>query len=232
MARIFRGVIPYRQEGKITGRETFTVSVHADGSRTIRCLCEMDNFKLLRDVTYTVDANFLPLDCFVRVIAEDQFVGSGWFRFTDAYAEGETFTAAEGRLTQKIETPGHAKLYGSHPLCIDILKCANTAAERPGELQPLTNCFSSSLVRETGASGPMLLHKTYDLTYIGEKTVTVHAGTFECLNYQWNTGNGRTLDMFTTPGDFLPILIEVPERGRRFELWEFEEVKSAAEAIV
>jgi hypothetical protein len=27
-------------------------------------------------------------------------------------------------------------------------------------------------------------------------------------------------------------LVEAPERGRRFELWEFEEVKSAAEAIV
>jgi hypothetical protein len=232
MARIFKGMIPYRQNGLITGRETFTVSVHADGSRTYRCLCEMDNFRLLRDITYTIGADFKPLDCFVRVIAEDAFVGSGWFRFTDGFAEGETFTAAEGRSSLRIDTPSHTKLYGSHPLCIDILKCAQAKAERPGEPQPVDNCFSSSLMPETGASGPYLLEKTYDLKYVGPKTVTVKSGTYDCENFQWTTGNGRTLDMFTTPGDYLPVLVEVPERGRRFELWEFEDVKPAVEAIV
>jgi hypothetical protein len=233
MARMYRGVVAYRDpDGSITGRETFVVSVHADGTRTLRCLCEMDNIKLVRDVTYTVNAKFEAMDCFVRVIAEDKFVGSGWAHFTDTHAEIQSFTAAENRVTQRIETPGRVKLYGTHPICIDIWKCAHIPAERPGELQPLTNCFGSTLVRETGAGGPMLYPKTYDITYVGPQTVTVAAGTFECQNYQWDTGNGRTLDMYTTPGDFLPIRVSVPQRQRNYDLVEFEDLKSAADVIL
>ena len=230
MGRIYRGVIAYIQDDHVTGRETFVGTVHADGSRTLRCLCEMDNFNLIRDVTYTVNAAFEAMDCFVRVISEDRFVGSGWFRFSETHAEGETFTAAEGRVSQRIETPGRVKLFGSHPLCADTWKCAHTPAERPGELQPLTNCFSSSLVLN-GASGPMLLAKTYNMRFMGEEKVTVPAGAFDCLYYEWDTGTGRTLQMYALPGDWLTIRTLVPEKGRRYELVEFEEMKPAVQAL-
>lgn len=230
MGRVYRGVLSYRQDGAVIGRETFVTTVHADGSRTIRCLCEMDTFSLLRDVTYTINAAFEAVDCFVRVINENVFVGSGWFNFTEDYAEGESFTALEGRVTQRVRTPGRTKLFGSHPISMDILKCAHTPAERPGEVQPLINCFSSSLI-PNGAGGPTLTAKTYDMTYVGPVKKTVRAGTFACLNYQWNTHTGRTLDMFTVPGDWLPVLTIVPERGREFELVEFEELSPAAAVI-
>jgi hypothetical protein len=227
MGRMYRGVIAYLQDEQLTGRETFVVTVNADGSRTMRSICEMDNFNLVRDVTYTVNARFEAVDCFVRLISEDQFVGSGWFRFSDTHAEAECVTAQEGRLSQRFETPGRVKLFGTHPLSIDTLKCAHTPVARPGEWQPLTNCFSSSLVTN-GASGPMLLAKTYDMKFIGEAQTTVRAGTFDCLYYHWDTGTGRTLEMYTTPGDFLTIQTTVPERGRRYELVEYEELQPAA----
>jgi hypothetical protein len=230
MARVYRGVIAYIQDGEITGRETFVGTVHADGSRTIRCLCEMDNFNLIRDVTYTVNAQFEAIDCFVRLISEDQFVGSGWFRFTEDMAEGETITAAEGRISQRFPTRGRVKLFGSHPLCIDTWKCAHTPAENPGVLHPVTNCFSSSLVTN-GASGPMLNKKTYDMTFVGRESVTVPAGTFDCLVYEWDTHTGRTLRMYTTPGDFLTVKTIIPERGRHYELVQFEEVQPAVAVL-
>ncbi len=222
MVRRYRGVISYghETEGR-TGQEIFYVTVHDDGSRTLRTISEMDKVPLVRDVVYTVNDKFEAMDCFVRVVDQGAFVGSGWFRFTDDMAEGEIITAAEGRISQRIATPGRVKLFGSHPLSVDIWKCTHTPTDRPGEIIPLTNCFSSSLV-PNGASGPRMATKSYDVIYEGPEQYTTPAGTFDCLKYNWNTYTGRTLVMHTVPGDWLPVSVRVPETGRVYELIEYE----------
>jgi len=228
ITRQYRGRIRYLEAGgKCTGREFFHVSVHADGSRTLRCVCEMDDVPLVRDVVYTVNERFEAVDCFVRVVGHGALIGSGWFRFTDEFAEAEVFTAAEGRVSQKVATPGRVKIFGSHPISLDIWKCAHTPAERPGEFQTLRNCFSSSLT-PNGAGGPLLIAKTYDIAYQGLTTVSAPAGRYECLHYLWDTRSGRTLALYTVPGDWLPVKLVVPERGRIYELVEFEQLVAAA----
>jgi hypothetical protein len=78
MTRSYRGVISYGHETDgITGRETFHVTVHADGTRTLRCVCEMDNVPLVRDVVYTVNERFEAIDGFVRVHSQGAFVPVG-----------------------------------------------------------------------------------------------------------------------------------------------------------
>ncbi|MDX2221742.1 MAG: hypothetical protein SFV21_03270 [Rhodospirillaceae bacterium] len=227
MARFYRGTINYISEaGGEFGREYFSVSVERDGTRTLRCVCEMDNVALVRDVTYTVDANFLPIDCYVRVSNDHKFVGSGWFRFTDTGVDGEVETVAEGRVTQHLPTPGRARLFGTHPICIDIWKCAHVQAARPGEVQLLDNCVNSSSV-PNGASGPLLARKSYDMVYQGREQVTVKSGTFDCQYFHWRTGTGRTLQLYTATADYLPVKTVVPEGKRYYELVEFEELNRA-----
>lgn len=224
MSRAFKGKINYMsEESGEFGREHFSVSVEDDGTRVLRCICEMDNVALIRDVTYTVDANFLPIDSYVRVSFEHKFVGSGWFRFTDSYVEGEAFTAAEGRMSQRLETDGRAKLFGSHPICIDIWKCKHVAAANPGELQVLGNCVNSSAAAH-GASGPLLARKSYDMYYRGPKQVEVGAGSFACQYFDWRTGTGRTLQMYTSTEDYLPVKTVVPEGKRYYELVELTQL--------
>lgn len=224
MTHSYRGVISYGHESDgPTGRETFHATVNADGTRTLRCVCEMDNVPLVRDVVYTVNARFEAIDAFVRVHSQGAFVGSGWFRFGDNLAEGEVVTAREGRLSQRIETPGRVRLFGSHPICVDIWKCAHTPAERAGEIQPLTNCFSSSLA-PNGASGPLMTAKTYDMVYHGEEGITTPAGRFDCLRYSWDTYTGRTLVMHAIPGNWLPAQVSVPETGRLYQLVEYQAI--------
>ena len=224
MARKFRGTVSYMSdEGGEFGREYFSVSVEKDGTRTLRCVCEMDNVGLIRDVTHTVDKNFVPIDCYVRVSNDHKFVGSGWFRFTDTYVEGEAFTVAEGRVSQRLGLTKPARLFGTHPICIDIWKCAHVAAANPGEVQVLDGCVNSSSV-PNGASGPLLAGKSYDMVYRGPQSVTVPAGTFECQSFDWRTGTGRTLQLYTSSGDYLPIKTVVPEGKRYYELVEFEDL--------
>ena len=225
MARFLRGRINYINESSGEfGREFFSASVEDDGTRTLRCVCEMDNVSLIRDVTYTVDKNFMPIDCYVRVSNDHKFVGNGWFRFTDEAAEAEAFTVAEGRVSQRIATPGRIKLFGTHPICIDIWKCVHVAPIKPDEVQRIDNCMNSSST-PNGSSGPLLGHKTYDMVYRRPEKITVKAGTFDCQHFEWHTGTGRTLLLYTATPDYLPVKTVVPEGKRYYEMVEFEEFK-------
>ena len=225
MSKFYQGKISYvNDETGEYGRELFSVTVYPDGSRTLRCVCEMDHVKLVREVVCTVRADFKPLDCFVRVVNQDKFIGSGWFQFGDDFAEAEVISASEGRTRQRHETPGRVNLFGSHPICIDIWKCSQVKAARPGEVQRLDNCMSSSPV-ENGAGGPFLYPKFYDMVYRGPEKVTVASGSYDCEHFAWLTGTGRTLELYTVPGDWLPIRTVVPERKRRYELVEFSRVR-------
>jgi hypothetical protein len=75
-----------------------------------------------------------------------------------------------------------------------------------------------------GASGPLLARKRYDMVYVGPEAVTVPAGTFACEHFDWRTGTGKTLRLYTTPGDWLPVRTVVPEGRRHYDLLEFREV--------
>jgi len=86
------------------GREYFHIGVHSDGKRTIITHCEIDDRpSVMRDITYSVDEQWLPMDYFVRITVGDRFMGSGWFRFQPGHTECETFTALEGRVSQRME---------------------------------------------------------------------------------------------------------------------------------
>lgn len=221
MTRSYGGSLQYRDADGPTGGERFSVTVHDDGSRTMRCQCWMDKVPLVRDVVYTVNARFEAVDCFVRVVSAGAFVGSGFFLFAEDHAEAEAYTRHDGRIHQRIETPGRVRLFGSHPISVDIWKCAHTPPDRLGEIQPLAHCFSSSLAPH-GASGPLLHAKTYDVEFDGREIRQTQVGAFECLRYKWHTHTGRTLVMCTTGKDWLPVKVWVPETGRSYELIELE----------
>jgi len=59
--RKIKGRIDYiTDDVGVMGREWFTHSIHSDGARTMRALTEMDDDDLMRDVTFSVDANWIP----------------------------------------------------------------------------------------------------------------------------------------------------------------------------
>jgi len=136
--RSVRGTIPYLSHKpdrylQERGREYFHIGVHSDGKRTIITHCEIDDRpSVMRDITYSVDEQWLPMDYFVRITVGDRFMGSGWFRFQPGHTECETFTALEGRVSQRME-------HRSPPLCARSRTtrspatpgtCASTTARR------------------------------------------------------------------------------------------------------
>jgi hypothetical protein len=222
----WRGEVSYKEADEAGtlvefGREDFSISQFPDDSRTMRAVCRYSTTGLIRDVTYTVGADFKPVECFVRVAMQTHVIGSAWFRFTDTTAEAEGFTAKEGRFKQCIPVPDRVVAFGSHPLCSDFWRLAHVKAENPGTAQVLSNCMNSSPAAP-GDTGPMLFQREYSYNYVGEKTVTVPAGAFKTHQFDWAVRDGKTLRLWTTGPDYLPIRMDFPEKGNVYELMSLD----------
>jgi hypothetical protein len=193
--RTIRGKILYTSKkpekfGQVRGREDFTFTHHTDGKRTMRAICEIEdpNPTVLRDVTYSLDENDRPMDCFVRLTVGDRFMGAGLFRITEDAVECESFGPTIGRVSQRMPIVGDFDGFGTHPIVGDayLSKCMDLS-RGPHQRQIRTFLPSSD---HRGATPPLIAEVRMELAYIGEDTITVPAGTFACRHYRFTDEKG------------------------------------------
>ncbi|MDJ0653903.1 MAG: hypothetical protein QNJ40_07110 [Xanthomonadales bacterium] len=189
--RTIRGRILYtshkpERHGQKRGRESFIITVHGDGNRTLRAHCEIDDAPcVLRDVTVNLDQEFYPTDCFVRLTIDDRFEGSGWMRFTNTRAECESWNARDGRISQTIDLDERIRWLGSHPIIGDALAFGIfDRSQGPGSRVFYPNMMLTS-PDHRGATGPMLFPLGFGIEYVGDETITVGAGTFEAHHLRY-----------------------------------------------
>ncbi|MCM2311342.1 MAG: hypothetical protein NDI84_08065, partial [Steroidobacteraceae bacterium] len=139
------------------GREYFHIDVHSDGKRTITAHCEIDDRpSVMRDITYSLDEHWLPMDCFVRITVGDRFMGSGWFRFHHGHTECETFTALEGRVSQRMEHRNPPlRTFQNHAIACDAWHLRLYDRSQGRGVQSIDEFLLSS-PDHRGATGPML----------------------------------------------------------------------------
>lgn len=213
--RTIRGTIRYTSKkpdrmDEERGREYFTINVHSDGKRTCIAHCEIDDRpSVMRDITYSLDEDWYPLDCFVRIAVNDRFMGSGWFRFADGYAECETYTALDGRVTQRMETNGRLVTFQNHAIVCDSWHMRLFDRSKAGEgVQSIDEMLLSS-PDHRGATGPMLFRIGFGVEYVGEETIDVEAGNFDALHFRFVSSPGLPeahppYDIWcTNDGDFI-----------------------------
>ncbi len=218
----YRGKIVYTgDEVGERGREWFTVTKYPNGDRTIRAMCEIDDTAVLRDVTYSVNERWQPLDAFIRLTVKDKFMGSGWFRFTDNVAECETFMADGGRVSQKIEVASRPPFFGVHPVACDCWCLGGYDLANPERIQALPGGMMSSLL-SNGASGPMLTRLDLTVEYLGTEEITVPAGTFQTNHFRFLLEDIPAEDLWCYGDDFLFVKIRWNHLATTYELVELE----------
>lgn len=203
----------------LRGRESCTLTVHQNGHRTLRARSEIFDSEVLRDVVYTVDRDFRPVDALIRVSVEDRFVGCGWFRFLADRAECETVTAAEGRLSQVLPLDGPAVSFITHAVAGDVWHGAGIARDRgaaPQLLAPLLSCSP----RHNGSTGPLLGAWPLRASYLGREAVDTPAGTFEAEHVRYEEPNGDLfLDTWcTADGNRIMLKMYYPPYDSRYLL--------------
>lgn len=189
------------REGEERGREFFTFTKHTDGSRTMRAICEIEEPAptVLRDVVYTLDANDMPTDCFVRLMIGDEFMGAGLFRIKEDEIECESFGPSIGRISQRLPIIGTYDGFGTHPIAGDAYMTKKMDISKGPHRRALRTFLPSADHR--GATPPLLAEVNMELEYVGDEQVTVAAGTFDARHYRFSDEHGG---MATTNGAHPP----------------------------
>ena len=187
--RTIRGAIRYTSKkpermDEERGREYFMITYQPDDVIVMSAHCEIDDApSVTRDVVQSMRSDASPLDCHVRLTVGDQFEGTGWMRFSDRHAECETYSARDGRISQRIETDGPIRWLQSHPIIGDgLLMKLYDLSQGPGKTFYPNMMLTSPDHR--GATGPMLFPTGFGLQYVGDEEVTVAAGTFQSRHFQ------------------------------------------------
>lgn len=185
-----RGTIRYTSAkperlGQERGREYFIITDQFDGTRVVHAHCEIDDEpNVIRDVVTSLDKEWYPLDCSVRLTVGDKYEGTGLMHFSSTEASCETYNRRDGRLSQHIQLTERVRWLGAHPICGDAL-CLKIydLAQGPGrQFFPKLMLTSPD---HRGATGPMLFSLGFGLEYVGKEAVTVAAGSFDALHFRY-----------------------------------------------
>lgn len=177
---------------KVRGGETWMITKHIDGRRTLRAHCAIDENspRVLRDSIVNLDKNWQPREAFVQITVDEAFVGSAWYRFTENTAECEGFTQREGRFSTRFTHQGPIAYFGTHPIQADAMHLnVYDLSKGPGaQVTPPTYMCS---LHHRGADGPVLIRRAVGSTqnFVGKERITVKAGTFDALHFRWGTNN-------------------------------------------
>jgi hypothetical protein len=166
----------------VRGRERASYEFNDDGTITFRATSISDSPRVTRDVVYTLDSRFHPLEAFVRLQVDGRHEGSGWFRFEDRIATAETWNATHGRRSQSLELGQRARAFLAHPVSTDALVCA--AFDRTASARRQRPSFLDSSKDPYGRTGPELSAREADIEFVGETPLTTPRGRFVADHYR------------------------------------------------
>lgn len=222
-SRSYRGRMAYLTHGVgETGREAFHVSVHEDGSRTLRAVCEMDDFDLLRDVSLTVNAHWRPVDAYVRLRVDGAFSGAAWYRFdgNEAHCHGLTADGSAFSDRQRLEKP--IQSMGTHALHNDAWLLARIR-NCDGDLDSLLGVSFTTSLTPNGGTGPALVpvpRGTLRIHDLGRESIDVPAGNFTAHHARVEVSEVDSFDVWAAGEDCVPVLLTSDGLHQRYELLE------------
>jgi hypothetical protein len=213
--------------GRRTGRELFSVSIHADGSRTLRAQCEMDEDALVRDCLLVLDREEKPVEAFVRLIENGAPGGTGWYRFPGATVEARILGPDASVLLQSKSLAEDSCFFGTHSLVNDgwLARLAKDLPE--GSTAALDNLVSCSLAANGGGT-PGIHVTAAAIEHVGAAQVAVPAGLFRCRHYRVRYGEYPPLDMWTTGPELMLVRMAWTHLEARYELLALTEASPSA----
>lgn len=182
--------------GQKRGFETFSFTRHTDNSVIMRAHCEIEEPAptVMRDIVLHYDNKGRPKNLHVHLTLGDDYLGSGWFLVTHnddvgGKIECESHGSSIGRVSQKQDFDFALDGFGSHPIVGDgyLTKCMDISQ---GPYKKYINCFLPS-ADHRGATPPLISQIRIGLEYLGEETIEVRAGSFNCRRFRFVDDQGE-----------------------------------------
>lgn len=205
------GKIAYRylSTGGYRGEEHWRMSVHPDGSRTMRITKRIDDTQLLRDVVLRVDERLRPIDSYQSLWKDGKHRGSGFY-MVDGDSMRAVVNAPNGILTQTLAVPDRFSFVarpqaalGWHLWYFDFKK---------GGVQTAT---MYTLDRDGLGVGSILATlDDYDVELLGQELVETPAGTFDT----WRLMIAGRLELWVDREEMLMVRLINAASDRLYEL--------------
>lgn len=130
----------------------------------------------------TVDAQFRPLESYVRVAKAGLRSGSGWFHFSARHVDMLACADSGEARPRRPPLERATRAFGSYPLAIDGWMATLFDPHDPRR-QVLPDTSVSSLEFD-GAGTVECLPIRFGMEHLGVESVTMAAGTFRCDHYR------------------------------------------------
>jgi hypothetical protein len=151
----------------------------------MRATCELEfpEPKVLRDVIVGYDAASRVTDAHVRLVIGDRYCGSGWYWREGDFLELDAGLANSGRVHER--KPFDASVHDllAHPVIGDGFYTRHVSPHSGPRRQKLT--FLAVSADHRGATPPALSAVEVTVAYLGNESVDVAAGRFDCHHYQY-----------------------------------------------
>ena len=196
--------------------ENFIVTTNPDDTHTAQTMTRFPGGSIVRHVTQTVNAEFMPMDGYLRLFVGPEYQGNLVRRVV-----GDSVTsllmAPDGSPIEEATLPGGADLVlGYHPTTVEgwkFTKCDRTVSGTQ-QVRILTTSA-------TWNGGQMTHGKevTLDIEYVGDEEIEVPAGKFVCDHYLWHTGAiDADIEVWTTGQDRICARVVGHAKGVTYEL--------------
>lgn len=214
--RVVRGRYDYLtiEERTLRGTESFLLVAYPDGTRTLNASSDIYSRNVHVNAIVRVDADFRPLEVFMQTWTQGQFKGSALFR-----AEGdklrEVLTGPAGTTDRLVDAPASYSI-AAHPIATDSWQIWPAIGTK-GEV------VETAIYNVDGSANfdqPMVgKFEDHQIRYIGEKSITTAAGTFETRGYLFDDG---LFEAWVTGEDNLVVRMVWPKYDSAYELAEYE----------
>jgi hypothetical protein len=207
---------PLNDRSKWVEWESFIVTTNPDGSHTAQTMTRFPGSSLVRHVTQTVNAQFMPMDGFLRLFVGKEYQGA-LLRRVVGNEVTSLLLAPDGSPIQQAQLPGGDDLVlGYHPTAVEGWKFTQCDPKLSGS-QNVRILTTSA----TWNGGQMSHGREVKLAveYVGKENVTVPAGTFGCDHYLWHTGAiDADIEVWTTGQDRICVRVVGHAKGVAYEL--------------
>lgn len=212
------GKISYtvRDTGEYRGEEDWRLTIHPDGSRTIRMTNPIKATNILRDVILRVDGNYRPLHAQISHWEGGKHRGAAFYWTQGDYMHAVA-SAPNGTLEQTVKVPEKFSI-GSRPQGPFSWHAAHYDLAKRGVQRS-----TAYIMDRVGTSVGSILGsvRSIDVELVGEEKLTVGAGTFDT----WKFKIENELDLWVDKKEFITVLLvsrEV-EPAMKYELVELKE---------
>lgn len=222
LTRRLRGEIAYRgADGAALGREYFDLSSHSAG-HVLRAQCVLDDVRLIRDVSLSLDRAWRPKDGYCRIDRAGETESICWFRVSDDGVHVDQSLRGDVLPAAFLPTESRIPYLGLHPLQGDALIVEQRGTASPGTFRAVhavTNSISPNGDEDVGAQS-MLIH----VAYLGVEQISVAAGSFSARRYalRWRD-DWPPADLWVREKDNLFLLMRWPMIQSWYELDRWEE---------